>query len=79
VCVRAQGDGGHGGSLHHGFSEEDLKAHEEATKVKNIDVIVIGQYSITTWYYAPFPEKYNKFSTLYFCEFCLNFFGYKVK
>jgi histone acetyltransferase MYST1 len=42
-------------------------------------VIVIGQYSITTWYYAPFPEKYNKFSTLYFCEFCLNFFGYKVK
>jgi hypothetical protein len=29
-----------------------------------------------TWYYSPFPEEYNKFSTLYFCEFCLSFFGY---
>ena len=67
------GDGGHGGSLHHGFTDEDLKAHEEATKVKNIDVIVIGKYEMTTWYYSPFPEEYCKFSKLFFVNFVYHF------
>lgn len=35
--------GGHGN-----FSEDDIKAHEEATKVKNIDAIQLGPYKITT-------------------------------
>lgn len=65
---------GHGG--HGSFTEEDVKAHEAATKVKNIDMIVLGKYQITTWYYSPFPEEYNQYGTLYFCEFCLSFFGY---
>lgn len=63
---------------HHGnFTEEDIKAHEEATKVKNIDTIQIGKYSMTTWYYSPFPQEYNKYHTLYFCEFCLSYYGHK--
>lgn len=64
--------GGHGN-----FTDEDIKAHEEATKVKNIDKIVLGKHEMTTWYYSPFPEEYNKFNTLYICEFCLSFFGYQ--
>lgn len=70
----ATGNAGHG---HGHFSEEDLRAHEEATKVKNIDAIVFGKYRMTTWYYSPFPQEYNRFKTLWFCEFCLNFFGYE--
>jgi hypothetical protein len=47
-----------GGNSHgHGnFTDADIKAHEAATKVKNIDVIVIGKYVMPTWYYSPFPE-----------------------
>ena len=69
----------HGGSLggHGNFSEEDIKAHEEATKVKNIESIVMGKYHMSTWYYSPLPAEYNQFNVLHFCEFCLNFFGYE--
>jgi histone acetyltransferase MYST1 len=67
---------GHGG--HGNFTEEDIKAHEEATKVKNIEKIIIGQYEVTTWYYSPFPQEYStKYDVLYFCEFCLAFFGHQ--
>jgi hypothetical protein len=114
----------------------------QATKVKNIDRIVLGRYEMSTWYYSPFPPgvllclccavlccavlccavlccaalccavlcrvpcravffwisvdrfrltdvvemcsflivplwvEYNKYKTLYFCEFCLAFFGH---
>ena len=63
--------GGHGN-----FSEDDLKAHEEATKVKNVDCITFGPYSMSTWYYSPFPPEYSRFSVLHFCEYCLCFFGH---
>lgn len=96
------GDAPSGGNSHGGhgnFTDADIKAHEAATKVKNIDMIgthnhtpryiiekytlcavacdciVLGKYIMPTWYYSPFPEEYNKYSTLYFCEFCLSFFG----
>lgn len=49
------------------------KEHEEATKVKNIQTIVIGCWAIDTWYYSPFPPEYSGYSTLYLCEFCLKF------
>eukprot|EP00808_Paulinella_micropora_P022171 g75544.t1 len=66
---------GHGG--HGNFTEEDIRAHEEATKVKNIEKIVYGPYDITTWYYSPFPQEFsNRYNTLYFCEFCLTYFGH---
>jgi histone acetyltransferase MYST1 len=53
----------------------DLKAHEEATKVKNVDNIVLGRYDISAWYFSPFPEEYLKHKTMWFCEFCLSYFG----
>lgn len=28
-------------------------------------------------YYSPFPEEYNQYPTLHFCEFCLKFFGHR--
>lgn len=51
----------------------DEKQHEEATKVKNIQTIVVGSYAINAWYYSPFPAEYSGYSTLHICEFCLKF------
>ena len=68
----------HGGSMvggHGQFSEDDLKAHEEATKVKNVDAISFGPYRMNTWYYSPFPPEYARHAVLHFCEYCLSFFG----
>jgi len=79
------GEGGEGDELathggnHHGFTEDELKAHEEATKVKNVKSIQLGQFNMDTWYYSPLPREYNQFGTLFFCEYCLNFFGVELE
>ena len=57
-----------------GMDEAGVAAHEEATKVRTIDEIVMGNYRCCTWYFSPFPEEYHNEKTLYFCEFCLNFY-----
>lgn len=49
------------------------REHEEKTKVKNINSIIIGQYELDCWYYSPFPHKYRYESVLYFCEFCFKY------
>jgi histone acetyltransferase MYST1 len=49
------------------------KEHLEATKVKNIMCIQIGNYDIDTWYYSPYPEDFAGVERLYLCEFCLKY------
>lgn len=49
------------------------KEHEEITKVKNIQTIVMGKYEIETWYFSPYPEEYCGEDKLYVCEFCLKY------
>lgn len=49
------------------------KEHEEKTKVKNIQVVELGQYEMDTWYYSPYPEEYAHVHKLYVCEFCLKY------
>ena len=36
--------------------DHDDSAHEEATKIKNVQRIQFGKYMIDTWYYSPFPR-----------------------
>ena len=36
-----------------------LKEHEEATKVKNINRVVMGQWQMETWYFSPFGKEYD--------------------
>jgi len=36
--------------------DHDDSAHEEATKIKNVQRIQFGKYMIDTWYYSPFPQ-----------------------
>jgi histone acetyltransferase MYST1 len=49
------------------------REHDEITKVKNIQSIVLGKYEIDTWYFSPFPEEYCGEEKLYVCEFCLKY------
>ena len=52
-----------------------LKEHEEATKVKNINRVVMGQWQMETWYFSPLGKEYDGTDVLYVCEFDLNFFA----
>ena len=51
------------------------KVHKEVTKIRNIDHITIGNYTIRTWYFAPYPHPYYKMDHLYICEQCFSYFG----
>jgi MOZ/SAS family/MYST family zinc finger domain len=67
-----------GGNWHAGSSNDPASAafereHEETTKVKNIEKIVMGSWIVAAWYYSPFPAEYSDVETLYVCEFCLTY------
>jgi histone acetyltransferase MYST1 len=49
------------------------KEHEEITKVKNIQSIVLGKFDIETWYFSPYPEEYCREEKLFVCEYCLKY------
>jgi histone acetyltransferase MYST1 len=49
------------------------KEHEEITKVKNIQSIILGKYEIETWYFSPYPEEYCGEDKLFVCEYCLKY------
>lgn len=49
------------------------KEHEEITKVKNIQCIVMGKYETDTWYFSPYPDEYSGDEKLYICEYCLKY------
>ena len=57
-----------------GMDQAGIKNHEEATKIRTIEEIIMGNFRCCTWYFSPFPEEYHNIKTLYFCEFCLNFY-----
>lgn len=44
---------------HGDFDPQQLREHEEFTKVKNIDAIQLGMYEMETWYFSPFPPEYK--------------------
>lgn len=67
-----------GGNWHGTHSSDPAAAafereHEETTKVKNIEKIVMGNWEVEAWYYSPFPAEYSNIETLYVCEFCLSY------
>ena len=66
-----------GGNWHGNSGDPTLAAfeqeHEETTKIKNIETIVMGEWQIEAWYYSPFPDEYSNLETLYVCEYCLTY------
>ena len=53
------------------------KEHENITKVKYIDKVVLGKYEIDVWYYSPYPEEYSKLNRLFICQYCLKYMRYE--
>jgi MYST family zinc finger domain len=53
---------------HEEFDAQQLREHEEFTKVRNILTIELGRHEMDTWYFSPFPPEYKDVSKLYFCE-----------
>jgi MOZ/SAS family/MYST family zinc finger domain len=72
---RASGTGSGIGSNHatDPISAAFEREHEETTRVKNIESIVMGSWSVAAWYYSPFPAEYSDVETLYVCEYCLSY------
>lgn len=70
-----------GGNFHGHSGDPSLAAyereHEEATKVKNIDKIVMGEWEVEAWYFSPFPPAYCDIDTLYVCEYCLSYMKHR--
>jgi histone acetyltransferase MYST1 len=68
--------------VHDDMTPENIRAHEESTKVKNVGEIVLGRHRMETWYFSPLPREYwpppdDVTDVLYFCEFTLKFFRTK--
>eukprot|EP01083_Nonionella_stella_P035086 95852_1 len=61
------------------FKEEQLRTHQENTKIKNFTHIVIGKYMVKAWYFSPIPVEYRTSPIIHFCDFCLSFFGQKCE
>ncbi|CAB1110978.1 unnamed protein product [Ectocarpus sp. CCAP 1310/34] len=49
------------------------KEHEEITKVKNVQSVLLGKFEVETWYFSPYPDDYSKLDKLFVCEFCLKY------
>jgi histone acetyltransferase MYST1 len=49
------------------------REHDEITKVKNINSIVLGRYEIETWYYSPYPDEFVGEELMHVCEYCLKY------
>jgi hypothetical protein len=69
-----------------GMDDASLREHEEVTKVKNVEMIELGQHRMDTWYFSPYPPEFfpnNSQQTpipiLYICEFTLEFFQHKAE
>ena len=66
-----------GGNWHGSSGDPALaqfeREHEETTKVKNIEKIIMGNWEVEAWYYSPFPDAYSNLRTLYVCEYCLSY------
>ena len=50
---------------------------EEKVKIRNIEKIIIGYYSIEAWYFSPYPSNFTSQKVLYICEHCLKYFKFK--
>lgn len=69
-----------------GMDDASLREHEEVTKVKNVEMIELGQHRMETWYFSPYPpelfpnkDQQTPISILYICEFTLDFFKHKAE
>ncbi|KAJ1891438.1 Histone acetyltransferase [Kickxella alabastrina] len=61
---------------------EKLRTHgsmtqstSEVARMKNLNVIEMGQFQVEPWYFSPYPVEYSYTPILYICEFCLCYYA----
>lgn len=59
------------GEGHSDFDPNQLREHEEFTKVKNIGFIELGRFEMETWYFSPFPAEFNGTKVVCVCVYCV--------
>ena len=67
---------------HEGLDEQSLLEHEEITKIKNVENVMLGKHIMECWYFSPFPKEFTPdgpVDCLYFCEFTFRFFRTKFE
>ena len=53
--------------------------HEEMTLVKSVERVAFGDAVVDTWYFSPYPRKVQPVETLFVCEWCLDYFKFKLE
>lgn len=54
--------------------EQMLEAeHQERTKIKFIEHVTIGKFTLDTWYASPYPVEFEQLSHIYVCQRCLKY------
>jgi hypothetical protein len=51
------------------------RAHQEKTRLKNIQSVELGRFEVDAWYFSPYPEPFCSLPKLHLCEFCLKYFA----
>ena len=51
------------------------RAHQEKTRLKNIQSVELGRFEVDAWYYSPYPDPFCSLPKLHICEFCLKYFA----
>ncbi|KAJ1875132.1 K(lysine) acetyltransferase [Coemansia sp. RSA 990] len=53
------------------------KGKELDEETSEIQRIILGNYSIATWYSSPYPDEYKGSQELYICQQCLKYMRYR--
>ena len=54
--------------------EQDFeKKYIEMTKIKYTERVTVGDSTLETWYYSPYPGEYANVEHLYVCPRCLKY------
>jgi len=51
------------------------RAHQEKTRLKNIQSVELGRFEVDAWYFSPYPDPFCSLPKLHICEFCLKYFA----
>ncbi|KAJ2708934.1 Histone acetyltransferase, partial [Coemansia sp. D1744] len=51
----------------------------EVARMKNLNLMEMGQFQIEPWYFSPYPIEYAYTPVLYICEFCLCYYANKTQ
>lgn len=52
-----------------------IQNHSEVARVRNLSLVVLGQYVIEPWYFLPYPIELTEEDEIYVCDFTLSYFS----